>query len=350
MEFLWPAMLWSLLVLPLLVLCYWLALRRRKAVAVDYPALSLVRTAQGRWAGVRRHVPPLLFLVALTALLLAAARPIAALRLPMDKQTIVLAVDVSGSMRANDVQPTRLAAAQAAAKAFIAQLPRNVRVAVVAFAGTAQIAQLPTQNHDDLNAAIDAFQLQRGTATGNGMLMSLAAIFPGSGIDLAALSGREGMFARNMDDVLNGDAQGPIPAQAPVKPGSFNTAAIIVLSDGQSNSGVDPLLAAHWAADRGVRVYTVGVGTPEGSVINFEGWSMRVRLDEETLKNIAQITQAEYFQAASAQELMRVYETLHSRLTLEKRETEISALLALAGAALVLLAAALSMWWHGRVL
>ncbi|QNP49805.1 VWA domain-containing protein [Diaphorobacter aerolatus] len=348
MAFLWPGMLWLLLLLPLLVLVYWLAQRRRRTTALDYPALSLVREAMGVGQRMRRHIPPLLCFIGLAALLLAAARPLAKLSLPSDKQTIVLAMDVSGSMRATDVEPNRLVAAQNAAKAFIAALPRNVRVSVVAFAGTAQIAQLPTQNHEDLNAAIDSFQLQRGTATGNGILMALAAIFPGSGIDLAALSGRDGMHTRSIDEAMNNDARRAPPA--PVEPGSFNSAAIVMLSDGQRNTGVDPMLAAQWAADRGVRVYTVGVGTPEGTVIEFEGWSMRVRLDEETLKTVAKVTKAEYFHAATAQDLLKVYETLHSRLTLEKRETEIASLLSLAGALFIILAATLSLWWYGRVM
>ncbi|WP_353234449.1 VWA domain-containing protein [Diaphorobacter ruginosibacter] len=350
MAFLWPSLLWTLLLLPLLALLYWLIQRRGRGAAIQYPALALARQAMGAGALMRRHVPPLLFLIGIAALLLAAARPIAVLRLPAQQQTIVLAIDVSGSMRATDVEPSRLEAAQNAAKSFIAALPRNVRVGIVAFAGTAQIAQLPTVNRDDINLSIDSFQLQRGTATGNGILMSLAAIFPGSGIDLVALSGREGLFARDLNDLMLSESGGQPPGRPPVAPGSFTTAAVIMLSDGQSNAGVDTLMAAQWAADRGVRVYTVGVGTPEGTVIEFEGWSMRVRLDEQTLQSVAKMTDAEYFHAASAADLLKVYQTLHSRLALEKRETEISALLALAGALVVILAAALSMWWHGRVL
>ncbi|MPM81033.1 hypothetical protein SDC9_128084 [bioreactor metagenome] len=146
------------------------------------------------------------------------------------------------------------------------------------------------------------------------------------------------------------DASGERTPAAPVMPGSYNSAAIVMLTDGQRNTGVDPMLAAQWAADRGVRVYTVGVGTPEGTAIEFEGWSMRVRLDEETLKTVARLTKAEYFNAASAQDLMTVYETLHSRLTVEKRETEVSSLLALVGALFIILAATLSIWWYGRVI
>ena len=348
MVFLWPSLLWLLLILPLLVLLYLWLLRRRKVQALAYPGLALVRQALGSRAQWRRHLPPLLFLLGLAALLLAAARPLAVLKLPSEQQTIILAMDVSGSMRATDVEPDRLTAAQNAAKAFIKELPRHVRVGVVAFAGTAQLAQLPTQSHEDLLKAIDSFQLQRGTATGNGIMVALATLFPDAGIDIAALGGRQAMRVLPMDQVTR-----PEPEQktfTPVAPGSYRSAAIIMLTDGQRTTGVDPLEAAQWAADRGVRVYTVGVGTVQGEVIGCEGWSMRVRLDEDTLKAVALRTNAEYFHAATAQDLRKVYETLSSRLTVETKETEVSALLALAGAALVLLAAGLSVWWFGRVL
>lgn len=348
MVFLWPSFLWLLLALPLLVLLYWWLLRRRKATALHYPSLGLVRAAMGSGHRWRRHLPPALFLLGLAALLVAAARPLAVIALPSQQQTIMLAMDVSGSMRANDVQPDRLTAAQNAAKAFITDLPRHVRVGVVAFAGSAQLAQLPTQNHEDLTKAIDSFQLQRGTATGNGILLSLATLFPDAGIDISALGGRQSMRVQPIDEV--GRPQPGKKPFMPVAPGSYNSAAIIMLTDGQRTTGVDPLEAAQWAADRGVRVYTVGVGTVAGETIGFEGWSMRVRLDEDTLKAVALRTNAEYFHAATAADLKKVYETLSSRLTVEKKETEISALLALAGAVLMLLAGGLSVWWFGRLL
>ena len=347
MVFLWPTLLWLLLLAPLLVLLYWWLLHRRKKTALSYSSLSLVREAMGPGQNLRRHIPPALFLLALVALLLATARPLAVITLPSQDQTIMLAMDVSGSMRAADVEPDRLTAAQNAAKAFIAELPRHVRVGIVAFAGSAQLAQLPTQSREDLVKAIDSFQLQRGTATGNGIMLSLATIFPDAGIDISALGGRQAMRPKPIDEIGKQDPAKPF---TPVAPGSYNSAAIIMLTDGQRTTGVDPLEAAKWAADRGVRVYTVGVGTVAGETIGFEGWSMRVRLDEETLKAVATRTNAEYFHAATAADLKKVYETLSSRLTVEKRETEISSLLALLGATLALLAAGLSVWWHGRIL
>ena len=345
--FLWPQFLWLLLALPLLVLVYLWLMRRKRKLALRYASLAIVKEAMGRGPGWRRHLPPLLLLLALAALILASARPAAVITQPSNQQTIMLAMDVSGSMRATDVQPNRLVAAQTAAKAFLQELPRSVKVGIVAFAGSAQVAQQPTLNREDLVSAIDRFQLQRATATGNAIVISLATIFPKAGIELQQLSfdRMRGGMGRSLDQSA--------PKQdefVPVPPGSYSSAAIIMLTDGQRTTGVDPLEAAKMAADRGVKVYTVGIGTVDGETIGFEGWSMRVRLDEETLKAIAHKTAAEYYYAGTAHDLKKVYQSLSSRLTLEKKETEVSALFALAGAVLALLAGGLSMLWFNRIL
>ena len=346
MYFQWPEFLWLMLALPLLVVLYLWLLRRKKKIALRYASLSIVKEAMGPGQTIRRHIPPALFLLALGLMLVSASRPMAVITLPSSQQTIMLAMDVSGSMRATDVQPSRIVAAQNAAKAFIAELPRNVKVGIVAFAGSAQVAQLPTTNREDLVTAIDRFQLQRATATGNAIVMSLATLFPDAGIELESLqTGRD----RQRGFSLDADKKEK-KAFTPVAPGSYTSAAIIMLTDGQRTTGVDPLEAAKLAADRGVRVYTVGIGTVDGETIGFEGWSMRVRLDEETLKAIAAKTNAEYFYAGTAENLKKVYNTLSSRLTVEKKETEISGLLALAAAALSLLSAGLSLLWFNRIL
>jgi Ca-activated chloride channel family protein len=343
MTFVWPTLLWLLVLVPLLVVLYIWLMRRRKKSTLQFASLSLVKQALGKGPGWRRHVPPALLLLAVTTLLVAAARPSAVLTLPLQEETIILAMDVSGSMRATDVLPDRITAAQNAAKAFLNELPRSVRVGVVSFAGTAAVVQPPTTNHEDIIAAIDRFQLQRGTAIGSGIVLSLATIFPDAGIDLSQVTGQ-----RNMPLAL-----GEKPKQQddrPVAPGSYNSAAIILLTDGQRTTGPDPLDAAKMAADRGVRIYSVGIGTKDGETIGFEGWSMRVRLDEDTLKNVANITRAEYFYAGTAADLTKVYQSLSSRMVVEKKETEMSALFAAAGALLVVLAAGLSVWWFGRVM
>jgi Ca-activated chloride channel family protein len=347
MTFLWPQFLWLLLLLPLLVLLYLWLLKRKKQLALRYASLSIVREAMGRGPGFRRHVPPLLFLLALAAMLLASSRPFAVVSLPSQNETIMLAMDVSGSMRATDVEPTRIVAAQNAAKAFLAELPRHVRVGIVAFAGTASVVQPATLSREDLVAAIDKFQLQRGTAIGNGIVVSLGELKPDAGIDLAGMTyGRE----RAQGTSLDAKPKAPKKEFVPVTPGSYNSGAIILLTDGQRTTGVDSLEAAKLAADHGVRVFTVGIGTVTGETIGFEGWSMRVKLDEETLKAIAGKTQAEYFYAGTAADLKKVYTALSSRLTMEKKETEISGLLALGAAVLALLSAGLSLLWFNRIL
>jgi Ca-activated chloride channel family protein len=346
MNFLWPELLWLLLILPALVLLYLWLLRRKKNAAVSYANLALVRQAMAGSATWRRHLPPLLFLLALAALLLASARPFATIALPSQQETIMLAMDVSGSMRATDVEPNRLVAAQNAAKAFLAELPRHVKVGIVAFAGTASVVQPATVNREDLVAAIDKFQMQRGTAIGNGIVVSLAELFPDADIDLSKMQYGNRPQGTSLDDKPKAGKK----VYEPVAPGSNGSAAVILLTDGQRTTGVDPLEAAKLAADYGVRVYTVGVGTVTGETIGFEGWSMRVRLDEESLKAIAAKTQAEYFYAGTAQDLKKVYTTLSSKLTLQKKDTEISGLMALLGAALALLSAGLSVFWFNRIL
>ncbi|MDE2394242.1 MAG: VWA domain-containing protein [Burkholderiales bacterium] len=343
MSFLWPQLLWLLLLLPLLVPGYLWLLHRRRGSALRLASVALARQALASRPAWRRHLPPLLLWFAFAALLIAVARPTAVLSLPMAERTLILAMDVSASMRAEDVKPNRLVAAQEAAKGFVAELPRSVRVGVIAFAGTAAVVQAPTFSRDDVYAAIDRFQLQRATAIGSGLLLSLATLFPDAGIDVSEITGQ-----RPMPRLL-GDAE-PAKGYKPVAPGSYDSAAVILLTDGQRTVGPDPLDAAKIAADLGIRVYTVGIGTTQGEVIGFEGWSMRVRLDEETLKNISLLTHGEYFYAGTAQDLKRVYQSLGTRVVVERKETEISALFAAAGAALALMAAGLSLWWFGRVI
>ena len=342
MSFQWPTLLWSLLAVPALVALYLWLLRRRRRSTVRLSSIAVAREALGRGPGWRRHVPPVLLLAALTVLLFALARPMATVSLPLAQRTIMLAMDVSGSMRAADVKPNRLVASQEAAKAFVGKLPRDVKVGIVSFAGTAAVVQAPTTSREDVVAAIDRFQLQRGTATGSGIVLSLATLFPDDDIEIAQITGQ-----RPMPSPLG--EKKPKKERTKVDPGTYRAGAIIMLTDGQRTTGPDPIEAAKMAAERGVRVYTVGVGTTAGETIGFEGWSMRVRLDEETLKQVATMTVAEYFHAGTADDLMKVYEALSSKLVVERKETEITALLAALAALLVVLGAGLSIAWFGRV-
>jgi len=334
-TFLWPHLLWLLALLPLLVAVYVVLTKRRKKLALRYSSLSILKEAAGG-ASVKRHVPPAVFLAAIAGMLLAGARPAAIVTLPSQHETVILAMDVSGSMRAEDVKPNRLAAAQAAARTFIEETPGSTRIGIVAFAGSASLVQAPTQNRTDAVAAIEQFQLQHATAVGSGILVSLKALFPEAEFDPFNLR--------------PGRASAAAGGSAPVKPGSYGSAAVILLTDGQTTTGPDPVEAARVAAARGVRVFTVGVGTPEGEILTGEGWSIRVRLDEDALRQIADLTGAEYFYAGTAADLKQVYEALNSKLVMEKKETEITALFAVAAALLALLSAALSLLWFNRIL
>ena len=347
MKFLWPEMLWLLVLVPACVAGYFYLLRRKQRAALRYASLSMVKEAMGTAQKYRRHIPPLLFLLALTAMILAIARPAAVVTLPSQHRTIILAMDVSGSMRATDVQPNRITASQNAAKAFVKDQPSNVRIGVVSFAGTASVVQAPTQNREDIIAAIDRFQLQRATAIGSGIIVSLATIFPDAGIDVSSLIyGRGGARGVPLDQAGKAEKKD----FKPVPPGSYASAAIILLTDGQRTTGPDSIEAARMAADRGVRIFTVGFGTKSGETIGFEGWSMRVRLDEETLKTIASMTRGEYFYAGTAGDLRKVYESLNARFLLEKKDMEISSLFAAAAAVAALVSGLLSLLWFNRIL
>jgi len=354
MQFIQPFMLWSLVLVPLMVGGYlWLLKRKRKQV-LSFSAVSWILANMSTPSAWRRHVPPLLVLAAMSLLLFAAARPMARVTLPADYMTLIMAMDVSRSMLAEDVDPSRIKAAQKAAKDFLSDLPPNVRVGIVTFAGNAQVVQHVTNQRDELVEAIDRFQLQRGTATGSGLLLSLATLRPDAKIDLegalynpnpagsgGSASGGSGGGARSLDSKSSAKERAPEP------PGSYKGGAIVLLTDGRRTAGPDPLWAAQKAADLGVRVYTVGFGTPNGFIPGFEGYSFFTQVDEESLKAVAKMTEAEYFKAGSADDLKKVYEHLSNQFTLEKRDTEITALLA--GSALLLMVMALvlsSLWFR----
>jgi Ca-activated chloride channel family protein len=341
MTFQWPELLWLLLLVPVLIAAYLALLKRKKRLALRYASLSLVsKTGADNW---RKHIPPVVFLLALITLIVAIARPSAPLTLPAQYETVVLAIDISGSMRASDVKPNRITAAQEAARKFIADQPASARIGLVSFAATASVVQPPTRDRQEVLAAIDRLQLQRGTAIGSGILVALKTIFPDVEFDLRASNPRGETKAVPLDSAKSKSVE-------KADPGSYGSAAIILLTDGQATTGPNPIEAAKMAAERGVRVFTVGVGTTQGEVLGSEGWSMRVKLDEDTLKKIAEVTRAEYFFATSGPDLNQVYESLNTRLSLETRQTEITALLAAAAAALSLLSAFLSVLWFSRIL
>jgi Ca-activated chloride channel family protein len=345
-TFFWPHALWLLLLLPALAGTYLLLLRRKAALAVHYPALRTVREAVRLAPPLRRHVPPLLMLLGLAALLLAIARPAAVMTAPAERGTVVLAIDVSLSMAATDIAPTRLAAAQAAATAFIDAQPAGVLVGIVAFAGHADVVQSPTANRSDLMAALKGLRFRRYTSIGNGLVAALQTMYPD-----ASVEGEHDIFGEGRRPAVIQS----LPVQYPddkgkprrrVAPGSDLSNAIVLVSDGQGPLGVPPLTAAKMAADRGVRVYTIGIGTLYGGTAYVEGMPpLHADFEEETLQKIADVTGGDYFYASTADKVKRVYEKLSRRAILERKESEITALFGAIGGLLSLAAAALSLAW-----
>jgi Ca-activated chloride channel family protein len=329
MTFLWPEALVSLAAVPAAIAAYIAVLRQRNKLALRYASLDLVKAAinRGEW---RRHIPPLVLLLAVVVELVAVARPAAVLQLPNRYETVILAIDISGSMRATDVHPDRMTAAQEAAKAFVASQPTTTRIGVVAFADNASLVQPPTQSREDVIAAIDRLQPQQATAIGAGILVGVKAIFPELELDLYSRQPRA-------------------PDLKPVPPGSYGSAVVVLLTDGSNTSGPGPVDAARIAADRGVRVYTVGIGTPKGTLVNAGGSSINVQLDEDALKQVAGITRAEYFLTTDAVDLKRIYGTLTARFVMEAKLTELTVFFTAVATLLALLAASLSVTWFGRM-
>lgn len=346
MQFLWPHNLVWLTLLPLLPLVYLWLLRRRGKHAVRLSSLHIARAAAR--PGWRRHLPPALVGLALALLLLALSRPVAPVTLPWARSTILLALDISRSMRVEDVKPSRMVAAQEAAKAFLAEVPARIEVGLVTFAGSAQVAQSATTDRASLAQALDAVQMQFGTALGSAIVLCLAELFPDHGIDLADMTFGPRRSARPLDAQPAQD-RAPRAPFTPVPPGSFDAAAIILLSDGRRTTGVDPLLAAQMAAERGVRIHVVGLGTPDGHAAMGDEMAMFLQLDEPTLRRVAEITGGEYHHAATAEALRGVYQTLGSQQQLRRRDTELTALLAAAAAMVLVAGAGLSLLWFGRV-
>jgi Ca-activated chloride channel family protein len=326
--------------LPLLVLIpvfVWIYLRiqvRRKRAAQAYGSLGVLQTQGGRSPGLRRHIPPLFFLVVIAILIVALARPQAVVALPKSEGTVILAFDVSGSMAADDLNPTRMEAAKAAAIAFVKKQPLSVQIGVIAFSDSGFSVQVPTSDQSLVLAAIDRLAPQRGTSIANGILVSLKA-----------LSADEALPAEVYSNLL----LTPTPTPAPVPAGSNPSEAIILLSDGENNESPDPMAAAQAAADRGVRIYTVGIGSPTGTTVHVNGFSLHTQLDEATLQGIARLTGGSYYDARSAGDLLKIYDRLTSQLVIKPENTEITSLFTGAGILILLIGGVFSLLWFSRL-
>lgn len=340
MNFLFPLGLWLTLIVPILIGLYIWAQRRRQKYALRYASLSLVKEAVGRGPGIRRHIPPALFLASLLFMTVAVARPVTVVSMPVQEGVVILAIDVSGSMRAEDLKPNRMEAAKEAAKAFVARQGEDVSVGIVSFSGDASLVQSPTTDHGLVVKAIDRLLPQRATAIGRGILTSLDAIFENDEEIPPSLQALQRLEETG--------GQGPIPTAPPG--GTLNApATIILLSDGQNNQFPAPLQIIAEAISRGIRVYTIGVGSPEGTILRLQGRQIRTRLDETTLKQIAALTEAEYYNASNSADLREVYEKLSTQLVLREQRTEVTSYLTALAAVLSILAGAFSLLWFNRL-
>jgi Ca-activated chloride channel homolog len=333
MEFLWPFMLLFLLLVPVIMILYILAQRRRQRYALRYASLSLVKEALGRGPGRRRHIPPALFIASLAVMLFALARPATSVTLPSNEGTVILTMDVSGSMRAEDMKPNRLAAAKAAARAFVEKQPQGVKVGVVSFSDNAFVVQAPTSDKQAVIGAINRLTTQRGTAIGSALLTSLDAIFEDA----------------NAEGGANGSTAEPTPTPTPLPQGVYEPAIVVLLTDGESNRGPRPMEVVDRLAARGIRVYTIGVGSVQGTVLSTQGRSMRVRLDEEVLKRIAEATNGAYYNASTEKDLKAIYDNLSTHLVFRKQQTEVTAIFTGVAVALSLIGGMLSLLWFNRL-
>lgn len=327
MTFQWPLMLLALLAVPVLVVAYRSQLRRRDQGRARLAAEGLVAASTGRpdrW----RHVAPLLLLAALILLLASLARPAATVAEPRREGTVVLAFDVSTSMAAKDLAPTRLDAAKVAGRAFVARQPSTIRLGVVAFGDSAVISQQPTDDRAQVLAAIDRLTPQGGTALGRGIVSSISAI-AGKPISVDE-TGQDGTAG---DDEL----------------GYYGSAAVVLLSDGENTTDPDPLVLAQLASTAGVRIYPIGLGSPQGAVLEVDGFQVSTRLDEATLKQIAETTDGTYYAASDTASLGNVYDDIDLSWTARTEEREITSWFAAAAAALLLLGAGVSVVRSGRV-
>ncbi|HXF86305.1 MAG TPA: VWA domain-containing protein [Anaerolineales bacterium] len=349
MSVLLPNFLYLLLLIPLLIGIYVWVLRRRRQFAVRYSSLALVReVAHSSW--LRRHLPFILFVLALAGLTIAFARPVASVIVPSNRATVIMAIDVSRSMCSTDIPPNRLHAAKEAAKSFVRNYSEGRQIGIVAFAGFAEVIQPPTSEVSLLERAIDSLTPARRTAIGSAILRSLDAI---AEID-----------SRIPPTDLGGDST-TTPQQE--FEGGYAPHIIILLTDGSSNAGPYPLTAAEQAVDRGVRIYTIGFGTTNNrspmicgdQFDNFDfgggfgspfggggGGFFRREIDEVTLRQIADLTGGEYYYATSADELENVFQSIPNYLVYTRETIEVGVFFTAFAALLILIAVILSLLWR----
>ena len=345
MTFIWPSLLFALVFVPLLILLYFRLQARRQKFAARYGSVGLVHDAKGSGIGLRRHVPPMVFLGGITVLLFSLARPQATISVPKVQGTVILTFDVSGSMAAKDLQPTRMEASKAAAKEFVEKQPTGVSIGVVAFSDGGISVQAPTDNRDETLATIDRLVPRRGTSIGNGILVALNTIAVDAG-DPPILKSN-GPSSGGSSSVITPSTDSPSPVPSPQ--GWYPSAVIILLTDGENNQSPDPSAAADLAADLGVRIYTVGIGSAAGTDIEVEGFTIHTSLDEPMLQNISKTTGGVYYNAGDEEQLRKIYSDLRPKLAIKPEKMELTSILAGLSMIALLFGGMLSLLWFGRV-
>lgn len=334
MDFLWPLMLIALLLVPVFVYVYLRMQQRRKQIVARYNNFGLMQGGAGRQVGARRHIPPLLYLFALIIFIIALARPQTTVNIPRIEGTIILAFDVSGSMGADDLKPTRMDAAKAAVQDFVERQPANVEIGVVAFSESGFAIQAPTKEREEVLSAVNRMSPQRGTSLANGIFASISTLE-------MALNPQPSMYTNLTPE--------PTLEPTPMPKGQYSSGVIILLTDGENTSNPDPLEAVKLASDRGIRIYTVGIGSAAGANLTVEGFTVHTQLDEPTLRQIAQMTDGVYYNAESEEDLRQIYDNLNPQLVIKPENTEVTALFAGAGLFILLIGGMMSMLWFGRL-
>ena len=338
MSFIWPQLLVSAVLVPIGIAIYLLLDRRRRSRLAGKGGPGLAHGITRRPAGMRGRIPAVLVVAGLVAMSVAMARPQAVVSLPKEEGTVILAFDISASMGAKDITPTRMAAAKAAARDFVARQPSSITIGVVAFSDSGVSVQAPTNDQATVLAAIDRLAPQRGTSVARGIQASLKVI-------ATALAGP---FAN--DYYTNpSPAATPSPTPTPVPSGVHEPAVIVLLSDGENNESPDPLAAAQAAANVGVRIYTVGIGSAAGATLDLNGFQVFTQLDEATLQGISQITGGTYYNATDAQQLLSIYDNLDTQFVIQPQLIEITSLLAGLSLVLLVVGSLTSLVWLGRM-
>lgn len=338
MSFIWPAALLLIALVPVGVFLGGVLARRRRARLTD------ARMASGAAPGpsspaarLRRRIPQGVLLAGLVLATVALARPQGVVSLPREEGIVILAFDVSGSMAATDLQPTRMEAARAAAKAFVERQPPGVILGVVAFSDGGIAVQAPSRDQAAVLAAIDRLQPQRGTSLGQGILAALHTI------DIALNPPPTDYYSNRSP------TPSPTPAPTPVPAGTHAPAVIVLLTDGENNEAPDPLAAARAAADRGIRIDTVGIGSAAGADLVLDGFTVHTQLNQDLLDQVAATTGGVSYHAADAQDLHAVYDTLDTKLVAVSEAIEVTGLVAGASVLLLVIGGLLSLLWLGRL-